>query len=542
MKRIALLCGLLVLAASVPAAADESLKLRQIWEGRVDYFMTGVSFAVDTDMDSKVDRILLPVVVRVPVNTVPANVKLRHVRVYWGGTQAQTGADCVGSAADQEILVSTPDGDTIQVQADTCYCSGADSGTYDLWVCHSDISAAAGSRIEGQWGFDQYQGQVANNSTDTASAALLFVYEGDQLSPRRVALFDGNYVLSEATANFRLDVNVDANPNGDLTYYVLEGDLGGLGPEGVSVDGLPGAQGPLALTDSVNPGENPFNRTINTTSPPQTNSVGVDIDRYDISAALTAGDTAVAATYTAGEDKIWLAVNVVGVNLFDPVLSQKSFKTGTLIDTDNNGVASPGDSVDYLIHLENTGNEEATVDVTDSLPSAFSSWSVVSIGNGTDASSATVFKATGVVVGVGQVVEIRLRGVLGDLPDNSMFSNTAEWSTPVEGGLAGSITSETITLRADEDGDGIFDSEDNCVSVANPDQLDTDGDMIGDACQGGELADIGVIDTGSTPDMGAPAAPTEEFEVEGGCSTTPTGGSELLVFLGLIGLIFRRRR
>jgi hypothetical protein len=187
MRRIALLSGLLVLGASVPASADESLKLRQIWEGRVDYFMTGVSFAVDTDMDSKVDRILLPVVVRVPLNTVPANVTLRHVRVYWGGTQAQSGADCVDSKADTEILVSTPDGDTIQVQADTCYCSGADSGSYDLWVCHSDISAEAGARIEGQWGFSEYEGQVANNSTDTASAALLFVYEGDQLSPRRVA-------------------------------------------------------------------------------------------------------------------------------------------------------------------------------------------------------------------------------------------------------------------------------------------------------------------------------------------------------------------
>ena len=30
-------------------------------------------------------------------------------------------------------------------------------------------------------------------------------------------------MLSEATANFRLDVNVDQMPQGDLTYYVLRG-------------------------------------------------------------------------------------------------------------------------------------------------------------------------------------------------------------------------------------------------------------------------------------------------------------------------------
>ncbi len=541
MKRIALLCGLLVLGASVPAAADESLKLRQIWEGRVDYFMTGVSFAVDTDMDSKVDRILLPVVVRVPVNTVPANVTLRHVRVYWGGTQAQSGADCVDSKADAEILVSMPNGDTIQVQADTCYCSGADSGSYDLWVCHSDISAEAGTRIEGQWGFSEYEGQVANNSTDTASAALLFVYEGDQLSPRRVALFDGNYVLSEATASFQLDVNVDTMPNGDLTYYVLEGDLGGLGPEGVSVDGMPGAQGPLALSDSVNPADNPFNRTINTTSPPQTNSIGVDIDRHDISAALTAGDTAVAATYTAGEDKVWLAVNVVGVNLFDPVLSQKSFKAGTLNDLDNNGVASAGDSVEYVIHLENSGNEEATVDVTDTMPAEFASWSVTSLGGGTNASTAAEFQAQGVVVGAGQSVELRLKGILADLPDNTLFSNTAEWSAPAEGGLAGSITSETLTVRADQDGDGVFDTEDNCVSVPNPDQLDADGDLIGDACQGGLEPDVGVVDMGMS-DVGPMVQEKSGFEVEGGCSSTGHRDFGFVFMLGLVGLMLRRKR
>lgn len=39
-----------------------------------------------------------------------------------------------------------------------------------------------------------------------------------------------------------------------------------------------------------------------------------------------------------------------------------------------------------------------------------------------------------------------------------------------------------IPVPADSDGDGIWDSDDNCMFVANPSQTDSDGDGVGDAC------------------------------------------------------------
>jgi polyhydroxybutyrate depolymerase len=43
--------------------------------------------------------------------------------------------------------------------------------------------------------------------------------------------------------------------------------------------------------------------------------------------------------------------------------------------------------------------------------------------------------------------------------------------------------------RPDADGDSIGDEDDNCVSIANPDQADADGDCIGDACECEAAAD-----------------------------------------------------
>ncbi|MGB1210242.1 MAG: thrombospondin type 3 repeat-containing protein [Lacinutrix venerupis] len=50
----------------------------------------------------------------------------------------------------------------------------------------------------------------------------------------------------------------------------------------------------------------------------------------------------------------------------------------------------------------------------------------------------------------------------------------------------------TLDANGDEDGDGVLNGVDNCLNTANADQLDTDGNGIGDACQ--DTDQDGVID------------------------------------------------
>lgn len=473
-----------VAIASSWASADAPLSPRASWSGKVGFFSSGVPLAISTDGDRDVDTFSQPGSIVVSPADIPSGAQLVQAFVYWGGSV--NGTNCAGYTIDRDADVIPPGwtGAPVRVVADRCECSvGARS--YDMQACAADVTTmalAAGVSMVGSWSVSGFIAKVTNGPTDSASASIVLVYRAPTLRPRRIALYDGLLQMSSNSTTVRLDgLKIDQPPRGDLTWYVLEGDPVRGSTERVSARGLPGGLS-VVLSDAVNPADDPMNGTINTVTPPLTGLGGVDIDRLALDAALTADDASVEVTYTADQDKWWLAYNVVGVDVFASELGARSTFGFTLLDDpDGNGVPSPGDVVRYTARLQNDGTGAGSILLTGSLPSAFAGWSVSDRGGGVDESFASTLRLRAVPVPVGTFTDVSFDAYLADVPDRTVVDQAVAFDGRPNGDV-GTLAAPSLVLRRDGDRDGRFDLEDNCPTVSNRDQSDLDRDGLGDAC------------------------------------------------------------
>ena len=141
-------------------------------------------------------------------------------------------------------------------------------------------------------------------------------------------------------------------------------------------------------------------------------------------------------------------------------------------DTDNDGII---DTHDNCVGVSNADQADAN-------------------GDGYGDACAPVVCATDSVCGVGQVCMAGVC-VAGNCDDGDPCTQDAP---DAAANCVHTWVYELCAVNLDVDGDGILDANDNCVGITNADQIDTNGDGIGDACAGLGCATSDACAAGST--------------------------------------------
>ena len=376
------------------------------WEGHMDYAATAATLINCTGpacLGSAGNNCDGLASATATLDVVPESDTLRlvHAQVRWAAstppnampdaavTLVPPGGDPVAAVAEEGLTQAFQDecdAQTAQLFRLTCQIEICAVGMYSAGA---DVTAAlqahveGGGTLNGEWTVRDVEisgGNAMDPQTAAAAAAsqvvgawsLFVVYEDEENLPlRRIYYYQGFEVLPGMDRIVRArGFLAPADPTVTLTYMLYEGDEPIQG-DSLRVNGVD-------VFDDCNPNRNVFNSTINTGRADgvcQRDVDGVDLDTFTLDNAIQAGDEEAEVHFvvprgdglvTPGEVVFtdWLVLAFDHrLPSFETVKPQKSAQPPGGSDV------RPGEQIDYLIVVENTGGDPANeVELEDGIP------------------------------------------------------------------------------------------------------------------------------------------------------------------------------
>ncbi len=334
-------------------AVNAPLTLFNEFNGYYDYALTGGSMRTE-DVDvcaittNSSNTLLTPV---------PATAVIERAYLFWAHS---------GATADLQV---TFEGQTI----DASFANQTNFGTLPFFSMIGDVTSLVSGITNLSTNTFDFSGLAVDNTGTYCSGTvvmggwtLMVFYTDDSLPAVSINLYQGFSGEQNNTTSFTLDGFFAIGATGAKTSILSwEGDIGLANNELLSVTT---SSGTTTLSgDGDNNGStvnNPFNSTIydNTVSPIiNTTSFGLDLDTYDISPQISAGESTATTNVGVGQDFVMLNAvllkvpsNLIVGNIFEDI----NYGGGAGRDmTTSGGVGIEGTRVELY---DNTGSLEDT--------------------------------------------------------------------------------------------------------------------------------------------------------------------------------------
>jgi len=291
---------------------------------------------------------------------IPAGSTILAAYLYWGGS---------GGTVDSSVTLNG----TATAAGRSFTTTFSNGGTnFPFFGGFADVTA----RVTGNGSFTFGGLTVATGSPHCDSSAvvagwgLVVIYGNAGENQRAINVFDGLQFFRGSALTLTPDgFRVPASPiNGKMAIVAWEGDpanslaLNGFS-EALSFNGT-------ALDDGIvvsgsDPAQQPYDGTVNTLG--VATSYGVDVDTFNVSSLLAAGQTSATTQFSAGGDLVLLTAQVVSATT-EPVVDLRIAKSHV-------GNFNAGGTGAYTIRVTNDAvaidPELSAVTVTDTLPAGF---------------------------------------------------------------------------------------------------------------------------------------------------------------------------